>query len=299
MERRLPPLNALHAFEAAARYQSFSQAAKELHVTHSAVSHQIRALEDWLGVTLFERTARSVRLNERGKGYWPIVRGAFDQIQAGTATMLRAAREEALIINAPPAFAVRWLAPRLGQLWSTHPDLDLRLNEITGLGEVDFTDSDVAVRVGDGNWPDLQVVPLLPGTITPMCSPMLLGDERKLERPEDLAHFKLLHAYDHNGWRQWFQRAGIDHVDTDRGPVFDDTNLIHSATVAGQGIGLLHTALTRKELEAGLLVRPFEIGPQNDLGYYLVYPRSAAADRRVAQFRDWLLAQAEVDEDGA
>lgn len=299
MEHRLPPLNALHAFEAAARHQSFSRAARELHVTHAAVSHQIRALENWLGVALFERTGRSVRLNERGQAYWPMVRGAFDQIHTGTATLLRSAREQALVVNAPPAFAVRWLAPRLGQLWNAHPDLDLRLNEITGLADPDFTESDVAVRVGDGNWPDVEVIALIPGTITPMCSPMLLGNGRKLERPEDLADFKLLHAYDHNGWRQWFQHAGIDVVDTDRGPVFDDTNLIHSATLAGQGVGLLHTALTRKELEAGLLVRPFEIGPQNDLGYYLVYPRGAAADRRVAQFRDWLLAQVEADEDAA
>jgi LysR family glycine cleavage system transcriptional activator len=296
MERRLPPLNALHTFEAAARHQSFSRAAMELHVTHAAVSHQIRALENWLGVALFDRTGRSVRLNERGQAYWPMVRGAFDQIHTGTATLLRAARAEALVVDAPPAFAARWLAPRLGQLWNAHPDLDLRLNEITGLDDPDFTDSDVAVCVGDGNWPDVEVIPLIPGTITPMCSPMLLNNGRKLERPEDLVHFKLLHAYDHNGWRQWFRNAGIHDVDTERGPVFDDTNLIHSTTLAGQGVGLLHTALTRKELEAGLLVRPFEIGPQNDLGYYLVYPRGAEADQRVVQFRDWLLAQVGADE---
>lgn len=296
MERRLPPLNALHTFEAAARHQSFSAAARELHVTHAAVSHQIRALENWLGVTLFERRGRSVHLNERGRAYWPMVRGAFDQLHTGTTTLLRSTRDDTLVLNAPPAFAVRWLAPRLGQLWNAHPDLDLRLNEITGLGDLDFSNSDAAIRVGDGNWPDLEVIPLLPGTITPMCSPILLAQGKKLERPEDLVHFKLLHAYDHSGWRQWFQHAGLEHVDTDRGPVFDDTNLIHSATAAGQGVGLLHTALTRKELEAGLLVRPFEIGPQNDLGYYLVYPRGAAADRPVAQFRNWLLAQIEEDD---
>ena len=291
MSRRLPPLNALSAFEAAARHESFSRAARELHVTHAAVSHQVRALESWLGVALFERTARSVRLNERGRAYWPVVRGAFDQLHSGTATLLRAARGEALVVNAPPAFAVRWLAPRLGRLWSAHPDLDLRLIEITGLDEIDFSVADVAIRVGDGNWPQLEVVALLPGTISPMCSPMLLDEEHRLERPEDLTRFKLLHAYDHNGWRQWFRHAGVEGVDADRGAIFDDTNLIHSAVVAGQGVGLLHTALTRKELEAGLLVRPFELGPKDDLGYYLVYPPGAAKDPRVARFRDWLLAQ--------
>ncbi|HEY5701413.1 MAG TPA: transcriptional regulator GcvA [Gammaproteobacteria bacterium] len=299
MENRLPPLNALRAFEAAGRHQSFSNAAKELNVTHAAVSHQVRALEDWLGVTLFERTARSVRLNERGKAYLPIIRGAFDQIHAGTQTLLRSVTGDALMVSAPPAFAVRWLAPRLGNLWNVHPDLDLRLSEITGLDDIDFASADIAVRVGDGNWPNVEVIPLLPGTISPMCSPMLLAEGKKLERPQDLAHFKLLHAYNHNGWRQWIQQAGIDTVDVGRGPVFDDTNLIHSAVVAGQGVGLLHTALTRKELEAGLLVRPFELGPQNDLGYYLVYPSGAAQDRRIEQFRDWLLAQISADEAAA
>ncbi len=295
MQRRLPPLNALHAFEAAARHQSFSRAAKELHVTHAAVSHQIRALEDWLGVPLFQRTARSVKLNERGRAYLPIVRGIFDQLHAGTATLLRAARHEALTVTAPQAFAVRWLAPRIGKLWSAHPDLDLRLKEMAWLEDVDFGATDVAVRVGDGDWPGMEVVPLIPGTTTPMCSPMLLTDGRSLETPADLLNYTLLHAYDHNAWRRWFKAAELDETHADKGPVFDDTNLIHSATLAGQGIGLLHTALTRQELAAGLLVRPFEIGPQDDLGYYLVYPRGAASDPRVKMFCDWMLQQAEEE----
>lgn len=295
MERRLPPLNALHAFEAAARHESFSGAAKELHVTHAAVSHQIRALEDWLGVPLFERTARSVRLNERGRAYLPLVRGVFDQLHAGTATLLRAARHEALIVTAPPAFAVLWLAPRIGRLWSAHPELGLRLKEMSWLEDVDFTSTDVAVRVGNGDWPELEVVPLLPGTLTPMCSPMLLAAGRPLDSPKDLVHYTLLHAYDTNGWRQWFKATGLNEADANRGPVFDDTNLIHSATLAGQGIGLLHTAITRKEQAAGLLVRPFEIGPRDDFGYYLVYPRESSSDHRIVRFRDWLLEQAAED----
>ena len=295
MQRRLPPLNALHAFEAAARHESFSRAAKELHVTHAAVSHQIRALEEWLGAPLFERAARSVRLNARGRSYLPLVQGIFDQLHAGTATLLRASRDEALIVTAPPAFAVLWLAPRIGRLWSAHPDFGLRLKEISWLEDVDFTVTDVSVRVGDGDWPGLEVVPLLPGTVTPMGSPMLLENGHPLERPEDLVHYTLLHAYDHNGWRKWFQSAGLEDAHANRGPVFDDTNLIHSATLAGQGIGLLHTALTRKEQDAGLLVRPFEIGPQDDFGYYLVYPRESSSDRRIARFRDWLLQQVAED----
>lgn len=296
MERRLPPLNALHAFEAAARHQSFSRAARELHVTHAAVSHQIRALEDWLGVPLFERTARSVRLNERGRAYLPLVRGIFDQLHAGTATLLRAARNESLVVTAPHAFAVRWLAPRLGRLWSTHPDLDLRLKEISWVDEVDFTGSDAAVRIGEGNWPGLEAVRLMPGTLTPMCSPQLVAGSPPIEHAADLLRFKLLHLHDPDRWRQWFRRAGIDGANVDQGAVLDDANFIYSAALAGQGIGLLHTALTRKELAAGLLVRPFEIGPQDDLGYYLVYPHGSASDHRIARFRDWLLQQVADDE---
>lgn len=296
MAQRLPPLNALRAFEAAARHESFSAAAKELHVTHAAVSHQIRALEDWLGVPLFERSARSVRLNERGRSYLPLVRGVFDQLKAGTDTLLRAARDEALVVTAPHAFAVRWLAPRLGQLWNTHPDLDLRLKEVSWIEDASFSESDVSIRIGDGNWTGVEAVRLMAGSLTPTCSPQLLANGPPLERPADLLRFKLLHLHDHDGWRDWLRRAGIDDAGINRGPVFDDANFIYSAVLAGQGIGLLHTALTRRELAAGLLVRPFESGPGESLDYYIAYPPGGAEDPRIARFRDWLLGQVAQDD---
>ena len=295
MPRRLPPLNALRAFEAAARHESFSRAAEELHVTHAAISHQVRTLEDWLGVPLFDRAPRAVSLSRAGRVYLPVIEAAFDQIHAATAGVVGVGRGNALSVTTTPAFAVRWLAPRLGRLWSALPDLDLRLQQASWLAEVDFSTTDLAVRIGGGDWPGLASVPLMPGTLTPMCASSLLENGPPLERPADLVHFKLLHLLDHRAWRRWFQLAGIEHADVERGPVFDDTNLIYSAAIAGQGVGLLHTALTRRELAARQLVRPFVIGSQNDLGYHVVYPPHAADNRLVAAFRDWLLAEAGED----
>ncbi|MDX1433244.1 MAG: transcriptional regulator GcvA [Gammaproteobacteria bacterium] len=292
MARRLPPLNALRAFEAAARHESFSRAAEELSVTHAAISHQVRALEEWLGVALFDRSARAVRLSGAGRTYLPVIEAAFDRIHAGTAEITGTRRGDALHVTTTPAFAVRWLAPRLGRLWQAHPDLDLRLHQAAWLSEVDFSVTHVAVRIGSGKRPGLVSVPLMPGTLTPMCSPALLGAGARLERPADLVHFKLLHLLDYRAWRQWFELAGIDDADVERGPIFDDTNLVYSAAIAGQGVGLLHTALTRREVAAGQLVRPFADEGGDDLGYCVVYPPQVAANPLVAAFRDWLIAEA-------
>ena len=294
VERRLPPLNALRAFEAAARHESFSRAAQELHVTHAAVSHQIKALEDWLGMPLFQRLTRAVRLSDAGRSYLAVVHSAFNQIHAGTLTLLRSKFDQPLNVTTTPAFAVRWLAPRLGRLWSAHPDLDLRVHEVSWMVDVDFTGTnvDIAVRIGGENWPGLEAVPLMPGTVTPMCSPTLPHDGPPLKRPEDLAHHKLLHEFDYSAWRRWFDRADIRDFDVEHGPVFDDINLVYSAALAGQGVGLLHTALTRKEMVAGQLIQPFDSLPEEDMGYYIVYPPGRGNEPLIAAFRDWLLVQA-------
>lgn len=292
MSRRLPPLNALRAFEAAARYESFSAAAGELHVTHGAVSHQVKALEAWLGIALFERRTRAVRLTEAGRAYLPVIEAAFNQIHGATAALSRARENAPLHVTTTPAFAVRWLAPRLGRLWRDHPDLDLRLHEAPWMSDVQpgSPGADLVVRIGAGGGAGLESQPLMPGTVTPMCSPRLLDGGPPLERPSDLLKFRLLHGYSYEPWQDWFKRYAIGEADVAHGPIFDDTNLTYSAALAGQGVGLLHTALTGDAIAAGQLVQPFETAPGDDMGYYMVYASSGATDARVARFRDWLLA---------
>jgi LysR family glycine cleavage system transcriptional activator len=299
MRRRLPPLNALRAFEAAARHESFSRAAEELHVTHAAVSHQVKTLETWLRIPLFERLSRSVRLTPGGHTYLVAIEAAFDRIDAATTGLVAPDAEQPLHVTTTAAFAVRWLAPRLGRLWRAHPGLDLRLHEVPWLTHVDFnrTQVDVAVQVGPESAPGVQVIPLMAGTLAPMCSPMLLRDGPPLATPEDLLQYKLLHSHNYDPWRGWFQRAGMQAGELAQGSVFDDTNLIYSAALSGQGIGLLHTALTVEETRAGQLVQPFGAEPRDDLGYYVAYRASREHDPRVAGFRDWLVAMAGPEAD--
>ena len=291
MSRRLPPLNALRAFEAAARHESFSAAARELHVTHGAISHQVKALEEWLGMPLFERRTRAVRLTDAGSAYLPVIEGAFNQIHGATEGLVRARNDTPLHVTTTPAFAVRWLAPRLGRLWREHPELDLRLHEVPWMSEMEpgGPEADLVVRIGPGTGPGVESVPLMPGTVTPMCSPRLLDDGPPLEHPADLLGFRLLHGFSYAPWQDWFTRSGVSDADVAHGPIFDDTNLTYSAALAGQGVGLLHTALTGEEIAAGQLVQPFEADPRDDMGYYVVYRSIGAVDSRVARFRDWLM----------
>lgn len=294
MTRRLPPLNALRAFEAAARHESFSAAAEELSVTHGAISHQVKALEAWLGVALFERRTRAVRLTEAGRGYLPAVEGAFERIHAATLAVSRVAREAPLHVVTTPAFAVRWLAPRLGRLWAAHPQLDLRLHEAPWTSDIEpgSDGADLVIRIGRTGRGAVECVPMLAGTVTPMLSPRLLEEGPPLERPADLLAHRLLHSFDYAPWRQWLEAHGVPGADVARGPIFDDTNLAYSAALAGQGVGLLHTALTGDEIAAGQLVAPFEAEPRDDMGYCIAYSTARRGDARIACLRDWLLEAA-------
>lgn len=292
MTRRLPPLNALRAFEAAGRHESFTAAAEELHVTHGAISHQVKSLEEWFGIALFDRSSRAVRLSPAGSAYLPVIEGAFNQIHGATASLFRAASDAPLHVTTTQAFAVRWLAPRLGRLWREHPDLDLRLHEMPWLSDAapDPAQADLMVRIGAARASGFESLPLMPGTVTPMCSPRLLDGAAPLSRAEDLLQYRLLHTSGYGPWQDWFRRRGVVDADVARGPVFDDTNLAYSAALAGQGIGLLHTALTVDETAAGLLVQLFDSEPRDDMGYYIVFASASANHPRVAVFRDWLIA---------
>lgn len=294
---RLPPLNALRSFEAAARHLSFTRAAAELHVTQAAVSHQIKALEDWLGIKLFRRLNRRLLLTEEGQQYLVSVRAAFDELAAGTQRLLAGDRQGVLTVSVIPSFAARWLVPRLGRFREAHPEIDLRL--AATLQNVDFMrdDVDVGIRYGAGHYPDLHATFIMPEDYFPVCSPALLDGGHPLRQPSDLRHHTLLHDEHVAGtpnplWTDWLAAAGARGVRADRGPVFSDASMMIQAAIAGQGVALGRGALVRDDLAAGRLVRPFDLVLPGRYAYWLVCPKAYADRPKVAAFREWLLKEA-------
>jgi LysR family glycine cleavage system transcriptional activator len=295
MSRRLPPLNALRAFEAAARHLSFTRAADELHVTQTAISHQIKALEERLAVRLFRRLPRGLLLTEEAQRYLPPVRDAFDQIAAATEQLGAGGSSGRLTVSVLPSFAAKWLVPRLGRFRATHPDLDLRISASSQLVDFARDDVDIAIRMGRGRYPGLRVDRLFGESMLPVCAPKLLTGARPLRRPEDLREHVLLHDDDHTGWQLWLELAGVEGVDPTRGPIFTDSAMVVQAAAEGQGVALARRVLAAGDLAAGRLVQPFEVSLTHDLAYYLVSPEATAERPRIRAFRAWLLAEAEAE----
>src|SRR5215813_7641157 len=236
MLRRLPSLNALKAFEAAARHESFTRAAEELCVTQGAVSHQVKALEVELGIKLFNRERQRLLITEGGREYLTVLRDAFDRIAVGTERVVQRQSAGVLTVSTSPDFAAKWLVHRLGRFAEVHPGIDLRVSAT--MHHVDFAreDIDLAVRHGDGNWNGLHVARLCSEELFAVCSPKLLSGRPRVRKPHDLLKFPLLHVSDRDGWRQWLDFAGVDGVDPTRGPVLDQASMAIDAAVDGQGI---------------------------------------------------------------
>lgn len=286
--RRLPPLAALRAFEAAARHLSFRLAAEELSVTPTAVSHQIRQLESLLGVALFERQARKVVLTPEGRSLFPALREGFDRMAAAIAPLMAPRRRRILTVSATPAFVARLLVPRLAAFQAAHPGIDLRLHASTRPVDFAVQQIDAAIRYGQGPYRGLCHEPLLPTRFAPMCSPAL-----KLRRPADLARHPLLHFQwqpafrEPPDWNAWRRVAAQHALDVGRGVTFTDETHAIDAAIAGQGVALLNTALVGDALACGTLVRPF--GPELEgLPYQLVYPAEAVEDPGIAALRAWM-----------
>jgi len=298
MNRRLPPLNALRAFEAAARHGSFARAADELAVTPAAVSQQIRLLEADLGVELFRRLPRGLvvteaakrALTELGKGFGHLIR-AVEEMRGGSLA-------GPLVVTVIPSFAVCWLVPRLGGFIAAYPEI-----EVTVRGElrnVDFAreDIDVGIRYGKGNYPGLDTRLLLTEEVFPVCAPSLLAGPKPLRRVEDLRHHTLLHDRQLGSeefslfWRHWLQDAGVADVDGDRGPGFTDSTMMLEMARNGVGVALGRSGLCADDLAAGRLVRPFPLSRPADYAYYVVTPDGHAANPRVRAFLDWLEGEA-------
>ena len=295
MGRRLPSLNALKAFEAAARHESFTRAAGELNVTQGAVSHQVKALEDELGLRLFQRERQRLVITDAGKSYLEIVRDAFDRIAAGTERLMQRQKSGVLTVTASPNFAAKWLVHRLGRFAEANPGIDLRIGAT--VEHVDFAreDVDVAVRHGDGRWPGLHVTRLCAEELFPICSPKLLKGRNGLRSPADLARQTLLHSDDAGDWTKWIEAAGISGIDLSRGPVFSQRSMAIDAAIDGHGVALARSALCAWDLLAGRLVRPFDLALKVPYAYWIACPKANADLPKIATFRTWLLAEAADD----
>jgi len=296
MSRRLPPLNALRAFECAARHLSFTRAADELHVTQAAISHQIKGLEEWLGMPLFRRMNRALILTEAGQSYLPPVRDALDTLSQATERLFRKDGSGALTISTMPSFAAKWLVMRLGRFQNRHPDVEVRLHTTAQIVDFAQQDVDIAIRFGSGNWPGLRCERLLTEDIFPVCSPALLNGDRPLRTPEDLRHHTLLHDDYFITWRTWAEAAGVTGVDATRGPRFDDSALLLQAATEGTGIALARGVLVANDIAAGRLVRLFDIHLPGNYAYYVVAPPHYYSRPKVKAFRDWLFEEASETE---
>jgi LysR family glycine cleavage system transcriptional activator len=292
---KVPPLNALRAFEATARHLSVKNAAEELCVTPGAVSQMLKALELHLGVKLFHRVNRGVSLTDAGRDYLPPVRNAFRQIAEASRRITVSADTGLLTVSVTPFFAAAWLVPRLKEFQDAHLDIDLQV--VTSSALVDFSrDSvDVAVRHGLGRYPGLCSDRVVAVEIVPVAAPTLAARLGKPATPAELTRWPHVHDAERKGWHLWFEAQGIDEIGPLRGPSFDDSGLLLKAVLAGQGAGLLPAAMVSRELAEGRLVTLADVVVLDDFAYYLVCPQASRERPKVAAFRTWILAAAGSD----
>jgi LysR family transcriptional regulator, glycine cleavage system transcriptional activator len=307
---RFPPLNALRAFEAAARHLSFKKAARELHVTPGAVSHQVKLLEEHLHVPLFRRLTRALELTAEGHSMLPKVREGLDALQAAVERVRSREEMSALTIVAPPNFAARWLVPRLSGFTKAYPNIEMhiasRQSMVDGRENGSVTVPDdmrpdnaiVMIRFGSGHYPGAHVDEVFSAVYVPVCSPKLLKGEHALRKPSDLRYHTLLHDDTvieegaRPSWNDWLQSVGVTDIDATRGPHFSDAALALDAAIEGMGVTLAIKSLLASEIEAKRLVVPFDISAPTGYAYYLVTPEASAENRAVASFRSWLLEEA-------
>ena len=300
MARRLPPLNALRAFEAAARHLSFTKAAGELHVTPAAISHQVKALEDHFGVPLFRRLTRALLLTDAGQAALPALREGFDRLAEGAERLQVCETDRVLTVSVAPSFGAKWLVPRLDRFRQAHPQVDVRIDATDEVVEFARDGVDVAVRYGAGGYPGLRTDCLFAEVAFPVCSPALLDGARPLRAPDDLRHHTLLHIdwkmenETAPNWRMWLLAAGVSDIDPTRGPRFNMDNLSLQAAIEGHGVALAADVLVQDDLAAGRLVKPFElsVGGSARFRHYVVSPEATADQPKIAAFREWILCEA-------
>src|SRR6195256_1090032 len=296
MTARLPSLNGLRAFEAAARHLSFTVAAAELNVTQTAISHQIRRLEQELGIPLFVRQNRALALTPEARDYLPGVRAAFNDLRLATDRLQRRDNDHVLTVSTLASLAAKWLLPRLSAFQEAHPGIDVRITTSTSLVDFKGGDVDAAIRYGRGHWPGVRADWLTADELFPVCSPALLTGDKPLRCPEDLANRTLLHSsggYD-DDWRLWLTAAGLPtNISKQPGLTFDLSFMTVQAGVDGCGGAMGRTSYVEGDIAKGRLVVPFKIALPTDAGFYLVSPAAGADPPKLRAFRQWLIASAQ------
>ena len=289
MTERLPPLNALRAFEAAGRLESFSQAAAELHVTHGAISHQVKALEEHLGVALFLRNGRRVVLTGEGRIFAEQIRSALNQISEAAALLKRRTRPNRLTISVLPSFASRWLMPRIGRFMALHPGLEVQVEATAAMTNFVRDGVDVAIRFGRGPWPGVHAERFMDDHYLMVASPKL-NRGRLPKRPQDLVRFPLLRTL-REEWAAWCKAAGIDLPQPTGGVEFDDAAMMLHQVVEGHGISLARRSIAEGDIARGALVQLFDVTVPSQHSYYLAWPENVAPSDKILAFRDWLLKE--------
>ena len=299
MLRRLPPLNAVRAFEAVARNGSVTGGARELSVTQGAVSRHVAALESWLGATLFRRTQRGVTLTAQGAAYFRTINGALDQIEFATRHVQKSPDGNLLRLKLPPTFAIRWLVPRLAAFHALHPGIDVQITTSHDTADFDREDIDACIH-------SEQEQPAGPGfrrlfgeVLLPVCSPRLLRREPRLRAPRDLARHVLLCSMNRpRDWPAWLAAAGVTDIDGNGGLKFENAALAYQAAIDELGVMIAQRALVEDDLASGRLVAPIPMAVPTPGAYYLAYPPNRPRSTRVADFEDWIVMAAQGVRDG-
>lgn len=283
------PLNAIRVFEAVARRLSFSAAGEELHVTHAAVSHQIRRLEEWLGVALFERGGRQVRLTEAGRTLLTPTAYALRDLEEACRRVRQSARTDMLSVGCIPSIASRWLVPRLSAFTHAYPEIGIKVVYAKAEDRLGDGESDVLITLGADPAADVSNRKLFSRASHPVCSPHYLARHGQLTEPREIAAADLLHDENRDGWRNWAMKARVRGADVSRGPVFADFNILATAVIAGHGVALCPVDVFREELSRGDLVRLSEIAIDEDKNYFLTMRRPGSTS--ALAFAAWFIAE--------
>jgi LysR family glycine cleavage system transcriptional activator len=294
---KFPPIAALRALEAAARHLSYTKAAQELHITQSAVSHQIHHAEELWGLKLFERRGRRLILTDNGQALVPIVRDFLDRISATVRDLKSEEKRYSLRISLLQSFALKWLVPRLGDFNQKHPDIEVWLSTTDELVDLGNGSADIAIRLGQGNWANLHSVLLLREHVFPVCSPSFLQSYGTPKTPSDLLQYPLLRRYSMDitpRWDDWFRAAGVRVGNMPTGTKLSDTSMAVQAALDDQGIALARSAHVSDDLAAGRLIKLFNVDCRSNVAYYIVCLQGRENEPSIKAFRDWLLAKARI-----
>ncbi len=290
--RHLPPLNALKVFEAAARNTSFADAADELFLTASAVSHQIKSLEKYLGVELFSRQKRKVRLTPTGEKYFTSVKQVLNELEVATRRVVSAVETDIVVLSVAPNFLVRWLMPRMHRFQAQYPDVELQISASVGMIDFNNSNADMAIYYGHGDWHDIEVYFLSRVYLVPMCSPRLLKGNKPLKTPSDLKKHTLIHVSKRTyEWPEWLKLAKVKYKGFRRGLKMSSGQLATAAAAEGLGVALADSTLSSGELTQGKLQMPFDIQLDTHKSYYLVHQKDRPMSYGMQAFKDWVIEE--------